>query len=174
MRSHSPAQAMGKQNTGELQMFVLGRRTAGAVIAGAVMMAGLSVAGAADEPANIIKYRQNVMKANGGHISAIAAIAKGDVSFMDQAEDHARAMAATAGDILPLFPEGSDTGADHRSLPAIWTDWAGFEKAAKAYEDAMPALVEAAASGDRAALGGALRDVGQACKGCHDDFREDK
>lgn len=138
------------------------------------MLAGLSVAGAADDPGNIIKYRQNVMKASGAHLSAIAAIAKGDVGFTDQAEGHARAMAATAGDILPLFPEGSDTGAEHRSLPAIWTDWDGFEEAAQAYEDAMPALVEAAASGDRAAIGGALRDVGQTCKGCHDDFREEE
>ena len=40
----------------------------------------LSTAHAADEPENIIKFRQNVMKGNGAHITNIAAVVKGQVT----------------------------------------------------------------------------------------------
>ena len=50
----------------------------------AVSAAGLlavtvgAAAFAADEPANVIKYRQAFMKANGAHITMLAAVVKGD------------------------------------------------------------------------------------------------
>jgi cytochrome c556 len=40
-------------------------------------------------------------------------------------------------------------------------------------ERATAAFSEAAAAGDEDAIAAAFRDVGAACRGCHDRFRED-
>ncbi|HEY5107529.1 MAG TPA: cytochrome c [Caulobacteraceae bacterium] len=72
------------------------------------------------------------------------------------------------------FPRGSgvEAGAKTRALPAIWTDPAGFVEAQKRLFVAAEALDAAADSGDMAAVGAQMRPVGEACKGCHDKFRE--
>ncbi|MCZ7597970.1 MAG: cytochrome c [Gammaproteobacteria bacterium] len=47
----------------------------------------------------------------------------------------------------------------------------GFGEAVKALEDAAAGVLAAYEnSGD---LGGALRDLGGSCKGCHDEYRSD-
>ena len=51
---------------------------------------GATSALAADEPANVIKYRQNVMKTIGGNISAIVSVVKGEVSYTANVAAHAR------------------------------------------------------------------------------------
>ena len=45
---------------------------------------GATVALAADEPANLVKYRKAFMDANGAHLTMIAAVVKGEVSFTDE------------------------------------------------------------------------------------------
>ena len=58
-------------------------------IRNAVAAAGLlastlgATAFAADEPANVVKYRKAFMDVNGAHITLIAAVGKGEVSFGD-------------------------------------------------------------------------------------------
>ncbi len=47
------------------------------ILAAAVLFGLASPAQAVDEPENVIKYRQKVMKANGAHIGAIVAVVKG-------------------------------------------------------------------------------------------------
>jgi len=155
-------------------MRAYGRFSIRGLAAAAIVCSGFAIAHAQDNPEEIIKYRQNVMKAQGAHITNIAAVAKGDVGYVGHVEAHARAISGLADMVVDLFPEGTETGVDTRALPAIWEDRAGFDEAAQALQDAMPALIEAAATGERAAIGGALRDVGNACKGCHDDYREEE
>ena len=46
-----------------------------------------------------------------------------------------------------------------------------FAAAVEKAKEATAAFVAVAESGDKAALGGAFRDVGMACRGCHDRFR---
>jgi cytochrome c556 len=133
---------------------------------------------AADEPANVIKYRQAFMQANGGHITMIAAVVKGEVSWTDELAGHAHALHEQSKHLLRLFPEGSgkgDTDVQSAALPVIWEQWSGFEEAANAFETESGKLVEAVESGDQAAIARQLGALGkQGCGNCHEDFREKK
>jgi cytochrome c556 len=121
------------------------------------------------------------MDANGAHLTMIAAVAKGEVSFTDEVAAHAQAL-AEQGKLLTanlqlLFPEGTGKGAgpDTAALPVIWEKWSEFEQAAQAFEQQSAKLLEVADSGDMAALGQQLGALGkEGCGGCHQTFREKK
>ena len=135
---------------------------------------GAAPASAADEPSNLVKYRKATMTAIGGHMGALGAMAKGEVSFTDEAVLHARAINEMSQNLLRLFPEGSGYEADKKTnaLPAIWERWADFEKAVTLLQDESAKLLAVAESGDAAALGQQVGAVGRdACSNCHDTFR---
>ncbi len=132
---------------------------------------------AADEPANIITYRQKVMSAIGGHMGAIAGIAKGEVSFKDDLIGHAHAINEMGKTLARLFPAGTGEEAGKtRALPAIWEQPAKFEAAVKALQDESAKLIEVAkAGGDMAAIGAQVGALGKnGCGGCHKSFRAEK
>ena len=137
---------------------------------------GMTPAFAADEPANVVKYRQNVMKVVGGNIGAIVGVVKGEVSYTGNVAAHARGIHEMSKLVLGVFPEGTDneTISETSALPAIWQDWPRFEAAAKAFETASANLVRVAEAGDPAAFGGALQQLGKSCGGCHKPFRAEK
>lgn len=75
------------------------------------------------------------------------------------------------GEALPgMFPPGTDQG-NTKALPAIWSDHAGFEKAAGALVVAAATLAKAADADDQAAFASAFQETGKACGGCHRNFR---
>lgn len=117
-------------------------------------------------------YRQAVMSALGAHISAISMHVRGLVDDNGFLDEHAKSLARTAAELGHVFPAGSDVG-DSEALPAIWERPEEFTEVVAEAERAAAALAEAASSGDRQAVGAALREVGAACRGCHDDFRKD-
>ena len=134
--------------------------------AGAAALALLAIGAVADE--GQVDYRQHVMAAVGGHMQAIADIVRGKVEHAGHTAIHANALADLA-DIAPtLFPAGSEGG---DALPAVWENAEDFQAKLAAFKEATGALRDAAASGEPMQVGMALRDVGQACKGCHDDYR---
>lgn len=146
-------------------------------ILAAVLLLGLtSQAQAVDEPENVIKYRQSVMKAMSGHTGAIAGVVKGEVSYVDHVAAHARGVNAMSKLIVGLFPKGTGQmdSANTRALPEIWDDFSKFEAAAKALETQSAKMIEVAESGDVAAIGGQLQNMGKACGGCHKPFRQEK
>lgn len=98
---------------------------------------------------------KNLLAAN-GDVKALEASGKGIQKWATQ--------------MPTLFPAGSDKGATKAS-PDIWTDNAGFLKAAKALADAGGALADAAKSGDAAATATAFKAVGDACGACHKAYR---
>lgn len=149
------------------------KHTALGLLAAAFTLAAAVPARAADDPANVIKYRQNVMKSQAGHIGAIAAVVKGEVSYTRHIAAHARALERTSAMIPDMFPEGTGVG-DTRAKPDIWQNWAKFEVAAKALGTASGELARVAESGDMAAVGAQLQEVGKACGGCHKPFRKKK
>lgn len=138
-----------------------------------------AVAFAADEPANIVKYRKAFMGANGAHITMIAAVVKGEVSFGDIATN-AQALAEQGklltANLEQLFPEGTakgETGEKSAALPAIWEKWSEFEQAAQKFEEESAKFAETAAGGDQTAIAQQLAALGkQGCGNCHETFRE--
>jgi cytochrome c556 len=150
-----------------------------AAAAGLLATAMGAAAFAADEPVNIVKYRKAFMDANGAHITMIAAVVKGEVSFGDIAAN--AQVLAEQGKLLTanlkqLFPEGTakgETGEKSAALPAIWEKWGEFEQAAQKFEEESAKFAEVAAGGDQAAIAQQLATFGKnGCGGCHDTFRE--
>jgi cytochrome c556 len=133
---------------------------------------------AADEPANIIKYRQAFMKANGAHITMVAAMVKDEVSWDDELVGHAHALHEQSQHLLRLFPEGTgkdETEVKSAALPVIWERWDEFQQAAESFEQESAKLVEAAEGGDQTAIAQQLAALGkQGCGNCHETFREEQ
>jgi cytochrome c556 len=146
-----------------------------------LMTFGSSLAFAADEPANIVKYRQNFMRANGAHIGMIAAVVKGEVGLTDELAKNAAALAELgemlSANLQQLFPEGTEKmdGLKTAALPTIWEKWSEFEQIAMRFQEESAKLAEVAQGGDMAAIGQQLGVLGkQGCGACHETFREKK
>jgi cytochrome c556 len=139
----------------------------------AVAGAAASVSALAEPTAEDARdYRVAIMTAMRGHIAAVSMQLRGLVDDHGFLADHAQALASTAAELDHVFPPGSNVG-DSEALPAIWEQPEDFADAVAEAERATAAFSEAAASGDPDAISAAFREVGAACRGCHDDFRKD-
>lgn len=132
----------------------------------AIAAAGCAVAFAVAASEGAVKYRQNTMKAVGGHMGAIVGIIRGEVPHDGHLPMHANALAAIAAAAPSLFAAGTEGG---DTLPAVWEEPEDFQAKLDAFKDATTTLKAAADAGE--GVREALRGVGQACKGCHDDYR---
>ena len=145
------------------------------IIAAGVAAATLAVgvgAWAADQPADQIKYRQAVMRSVGGHMGAIGAIVKGEISQPDHLSGHANAIADMAELAVDIFPPSSASGAETRAKPEIWADWDDFLEKAEAFRLASANFARVVDDGgDRAAIAAAFGDMGKSCGGCHRPYR---
>lgn len=137
------------------------------------MIAGVSLAARAAEPEDVIKYRENVMKSQGAHLAAAAAIIQGKVDFKSQLREHTRALVASTNDIPTLFPKGSDFG-ETEALDAVWQKPAEFKKAAEHAHKMAVALDNAVAKDDTKSYPMHLKATVDACKECHKDFRKEE
>ena len=138
---------------------------------GSVLMMLVPLALHAAEPEDIIKYRQNMMKAIGGHTGAAGAIIQGKVDYKNQLADHARALQALTGDIPALFPKDSDFG-DTKAKDGVWSNRAEFEKTAKDAKTRVAAFAKAVQGGNQQAIVASYKEMGEGCKSCHKDFRK--
>ncbi|MGA0839080.1 MAG: c-type cytochrome [Pseudomonadales bacterium] len=114
-----------------------------------------------------VDYRQNVYKAIGGHMSAMADIVQQKVPHATHLAIHADAMADLAVMAKTLFPAGSEGG---DALPGIWTNAEDFSERLGRFEEAAKALKTATAGGGE--ILPAFQALGQSCKGCHDEYRQ--
>ncbi len=146
------------------------------ILTAAVLLGLASPAQAIDEPENVIKYRQSVMKAMNGHTGAIVGVVKGEVSYVGHVAAHAQGINAMSKLLPELFPKGTSVldSDKTRARPEIWDDFSKLVAAAKALEVESAKMVEVAASGDLGAIGGQLQKLGKACGGCHKPFRQKK
>ena len=94
--------------------------------------------------------------------------AKGDVTKL---ADTAKAMARWARNLPTLFPAGTETLHNTHALPAVWSDHAGFVKAANDLGDAADKLSALAKAGDAAGMADQVKAVGAACGACHRTYR---
>ena len=120
-----------------------------------------------------IEYRESLMQDAKTHTKGIGNILKGKLPLKDNLLHHARALHEVSQMFPSAFPEGSDFG-ETSTKPNVWTDKAGFSKAAQNNQKATAALVTAAESGDLKTIGNAMADVGKSCKGCHKEYRSKK
>jgi cytochrome c556 len=86
----------------------------------------------------------------------------------------AEAIAEWAAVIPTLFPPGTQTGNDTAAKPEIWTDRAGFEKAAANLKAAAIKLAELAKANDKAGFASQFEATAKACGDCHKAYRVKK
>jgi cytochrome c556 len=117
-------------------------------------------------------YRQSYFTLIAMNFGPMTAMVKGDMPWDDAkmlalAED----FAAIAGvDVARAFAPGSDKGTT-RAKPEIWENTEDFLEKYAALQSAAEGLLAAAQSGDRSAIGGAIKETGGTCKSCHDEYK---
>lgn len=151
-------------------------KTALAVV-GILVAAGVALpaadAGSHEGATGVVKERMDLMKGMGKAMKTISqAMMMGGADEVSPAmKAAADSLAASTKRVPALFPPGSDGGGT-KALPAVWSDNAGFNKAANQASKAAQALADAAAAGDTFALMDAVDAVGASCRTCHRTFRE--
>ena len=125
------------------------------------------------KPEDAVKYRKAAFTVMATHFGRVSAMANGRIPFDAKAAVE-NAEIATMMSKLPYagFVEGTDKG-DTKAKPEIWTERDKFNAAATKMQDEMVKLNAAAKTGDVATIKAAAGGVGQACKGCHDNYRKE-
>jgi len=111
------------------------------------------------------------MKVVGGHMSSIGTILRGGV-HMEDLKLHANGMASISKVAPNVFPEGSDAGKTN-SKAIIWQQPEDFKMAMDKFVMAADNFAAVANAGDMANIGGAVKQLGGSCKGCHDDYKKE-
>jgi cytochrome c556 len=137
----------------------------------ALVIAALALTGAAHAAGpDPIETRQSGQDLVLGTFSGVRAVvaAKGDVKTLEKPAD---ALARWMKQFPSQFPPGSDTGHDTKALPAVWSDSAGFQKAADNFVEAADKLSQLAKAGDTDGVTSQVKVVGDACGACHKTYR---
>lgn len=92
----------------------------------------------------------------------------GDVKGL---EDGAKGMSSWGHVIPTLFPDGTQTGHNTKARPEVWSDRAGFDKAAEKFWTEADKLAPLAASNDKAGFATQYTATTQACGACHRAYR---
>ena len=139
------------------------------ILAAVTIAAPLSGAQAQGAPEPIVAAREagyDLMSAGVGLMKAGVAAGTPVKGYSDLAE----AIVKWGKTIPAMFPPGSGTGT--KAKPEVWSDRAGFEKAAQNLVDKATILVAAAKADHVAAFKPAFGDTAAACGACHKVYRE--
>ena len=148
------------------------KRVYAAGVALAVII-GSGAALALDAPA-AIKDRQDFYKALGKSMKGLAEELKSSSPNVAELKKFAADIDTAAPKIPTLFPTGTGTeaGVKTAAKAEIWQKSDEFKKDAADMAAAAHALNVTAQSGDVAAIKDAAGKLGEACKTCHQIFRE--
>jgi cytochrome c556 len=83
----------------------------------------------------------------------------------------AKGIAAWAKAIPSEFPAGTESAGGTKAKPEIWSDSAGFAKAAGDLQQAADKLMTLAAADDKAGFAEQFDVLGKACGACHRGYR---
>lgn len=144
---------------------------ASALIAGALIFSGALFSSGVHAAEDSLKVRKEGFEATKKSFGAIKKILEegGDLSG---AAASAQSINAFSKQVPALFPAGSDKG-ETKAKAAVWSNGADFGVKAQAFEAESAKLVQAVASGDKAAVQKQFGAVGGTCKACHDAYRSE-
>lgn len=147
-------------------------------IAGTAVIAALSAASiATGQQAPPAGAHDGVVKARQASFLMSAALVGQIKAAIDRGDDPksvafpARSLARWSAALPAMFPPGSNT-AGTEALPAVWSDRAGFEAKAAAYNQAATRLAELAGASDRDGFRTQFAAMLGTCKACHDTYRK--
>jgi cytochrome c556 len=117
-----------------------------------------------------IKYRQSAFALMGAHMGRIGAVTKGEVTYnADDVRKSAALINTLAGLPWEAFGPGTEGG---KAKPAIWKEMDKVKTGADRFMKAAADLDAAAKSGNLDQVKKAFGATGQACKACHDNYRD--
>jgi cytochrome c556 len=146
---------------------------AGLLLAGAVIAPSLADTPAPLSPLQIIAARQAAYDMSAATFVGMIHAVKGGGDAKSQG-DAAAALAKWAKVLPTLFPAGTGAGqtsAETKARPEIWSDPAGFQKAAANYAAQTAKLSELSEAGDTPGFTAQLGEVKKACGACHENYR---
>ena len=147
------------------------------ILLGICLSAVVCAHGAKEDPnLDLIKARQGEMYVRHYSAGPLFEMAKGNIPYdAEVAGKLANNLKVLMSlDIGGAWPAG--TGIDNypdntHALPEIWSTWPKIAESGKRYKEAVDALAGNAGEGLEQ-LRSTIGDLGNACKGCHDDFME--
>jgi cytochrome c556 len=126
------------------------------------------------DPVAQVDARKANFKTLGRAMNTIDEFVKGEGGTAADAQAAAATLAETGRHIGDWWPEGTAIGVgDSEARPEIWTNKAEFLALQERFKATLPGMVQAAATGDRARMGEALKAVGRECGACHDSYKLD-
>jgi cytochrome c556 len=143
------------------------------LLAGAMVMVSGGFVAAAPTPAEIIKTRQDDLKAMGGAAKAIGDQLKSGMPDMKIIAEDAKKIDGYATELPTWFPKGTgeEAGVKTAAKPEIWAMPADFKMDADNLKTEADKLVQVVATGDAAQIGAQMQATGKACGACHKMFR---
>ena len=138
----------------------------------AALVAALVAAANAATPVETQKARHEHYEELGEAFKAVRDQSKASTPDFAALEKAADTVNKASIDQQQWFPKGSGPEAGKtRALPDVWSKPEDFLAAQKMFSERAPKLLAAAKAKDVAAVTAAFREVGGACKNCHDNFR---
>jgi len=134
------------------------------------MGASAQTAGAALQPNDIIAVRQALMDLQGGIAGAMKGAVEGGAEVKPLTAA-AKGLVSSSKVIPTLFPAGTEQGHNTKAKAEVWSDRAGFEKAAANLTAQAEKLVQLADANDKAGFAAQFQAIGQACGSCHRPYR---
>lgn len=128
-----------------------------------------------EQAEKVTEIRQAVLEVVGWNVGPMAAMAKENIPY-DAAEFTKRAdRIAYMLDMLPdaFAPDTRDAVVDTEALDVIWEELEDFNRLAAEARDKARAAEAVAQEGGFNEAQAAFLELGQACKACHDRFREE-
>jgi len=142
-----------------------------AAVAAASLIAAVQAA-APSTPAEMQKVRHEHYEELGEAFKAVRDGSKASTPDFAALEKAAGIVNQASVDQQQWFPKGTGPEAGKtRALPEIWSKPDDFTAAQKMFSERAPKLLAAVKTKDIAAVTAAFREVGGACKNCHDTFR---
>ena len=127
-------------------------------------------------PAEVVKTRQQGLKALGAAFKTIRDELKTDSPNAAKIHGAAADITHAASAFDKWFPAGTgpDSGLKTDAKPEVWTDAAGFASARDAFVREASKWAQLGNSTDPSAWKEGAASLGQSCKGCHDQYRVKK
>ena len=122
------------------------------------------------QPDEIIAGRQAAFDLQGGVMAAMKGAVESGQEVKPLAAG-AKGILAWARAIPTMFPVGTERGHNTKAKPEVWSDRAGFEKAAANLATQAEKLAQLADANDKAGFATQFQATGQACGACHRPYR---
>ncbi len=151
------------------------RRFRPVLMAGSILLVAFASSVDADladnTAADVVMYRQLLMKSLDVHMAGIAALVENKIDYWGHARAHAEAIRGISRDMPVVFPHWTGPDAiETQALSSVWKDWQAFRSSSAELTQQAALLVEATGSIDRRVFQLQYQKVRETCDGCHSAF----